>query len=185
MSWKLVSSQRYLRTQARVVVEYFFIAISEWTLQMLHVKTFWNLSSFHLLSRTPLNCKNHECVAAFWPLTCKKSALKWTIKKSSTLLADQKSWPHFKSRHISDYLLGMCTVLSFSVISFSMYNMHVMAVHWKKHSHSPHQKLHQWYLHCGSFTSLLVILQTWCICRTLQTFIGIWLHHILLLFVVT
>ena len=39
-----------------------------------------------------------------------------------------------------------------------MQNLHVMAVHWKKRSHSPHQKLHQRYLHCGIFTSLLVIL---------------------------
>ena len=136
-------------------------------------------------ARSPLNCKNQECVAAFWPLTRKKSALKGTIKRSSTLLADQKSWSHFKSRHDSDYPLSMCTVLSFAVISFSMQNLHVMAVHWKQHSHSPHQKLHQRYLHCGIFTSLLVILQTLCICRKLQTFIGIWLHHILLLFVVT
>ena len=149
---------------------------------MLHVKTFWSLSSFYLLSRSPLNCKNQEFVAAFWRLTRKKSASKGTIKQSSTLLTDQKSWPHFKSRHISDYPLSMCTVLSFAVISFSMQNLHVMAVHWKKHSHSPHQKLHQRHLHCRIFTSLLVILQTLCICRK---FIGIWLHHILLLFVVT
>ena len=57
VSCMLVSCQRYLRTQARFVVECFVIAVSEWTLRMLHVKI-WDISRiFHSCISHAVPCR--------------------------------------------------------------------------------------------------------------------------------